>query len=268
MADWPMEGGGNWSEAAHGNPVAGSSYAKGAWVEVFAATLLPCSFISCIIGGSTGYNLNFLIDIAVGAAGSEVVVCENLHYGGPTWTGVSYWSQFSLPLNIPKGSRISVRCSSTTNAAQAAVHLMLFSNTFLFQRGVNKIISLGEGADAMGTTIDPGATANTYGSWVELSSGEDYTIKGISLGIVYDKNISRNSMLKFYQVGIGSSGSEQSVFESTGLYYGNSSAASPIVSLGFMPIIIPKGTRVAVRGKCTITDATDRKTDVIIHAMI
>lgn len=72
-----------------------------------------------ITTGSVGGGLSWLIDIAVGASGSEQVIIPNLYQFGLTPAGGVFLIPFNtyLPIQLPAGTRISARaqCTATTS---------------------------------------------------------------------------------------------------------------------------------------------------------
>lgn len=95
---------------------------KGAYAQITASTTADLAGFALFIdaqgttSGTTG-SVTWLIDIAVGASGSEVVVLPNLFVMGASGAGFStiYAPEVPyLPLQIPAASRISVRAACTT----------------------------------------------------------------------------------------------------------------------------------------------------------
>ena len=114
--------------------------------------------------------------------------------------------------------------------------------------------------------VNPGGTANTYGSWVEFSSALPQNIKAFmfTIGMRGDHLLTTNTHWTF-QVGVGASGSEQVIIDEWHTGGENENDAlypkvSPLFNMN-----IPSGERLAVRCKCTVT-TTDRYKDVAIYA--
>ena len=102
----------------------GSTNTKGAYATIGTTVADLAGFMIVVdtqnaIGSSNaiGYT-QWLIDIAVGATGSEVVILPNLYQAGYTLT-LNYAAIFVpvtmyFPIQIPVGSRIAARAQSTT----------------------------------------------------------------------------------------------------------------------------------------------------------
>lgn len=98
----------------------GATHTKGSWVELTSAVPERLSGLQVCLdynGTTAGANASALVDIAVGAAGSETVVVSNLfyvsttselldHFGG----GLAY-----IPVEIPAGERLAARHQASSN---------------------------------------------------------------------------------------------------------------------------------------------------------
>ena len=87
---------------------------KGAYVEVASSTIMPINYVIIFAGNranAADNNLLFSLDLAVGPAGSEVNIVEEISYFK---TSNDYMTPFAhaFPLTIPAGARISARAQS------------------------------------------------------------------------------------------------------------------------------------------------------------
>lgn len=99
----------------------GSANTKGAYSQLVASTTYPISFLSFSLGNgsNTGRtSAGFLIDVAVGGAGSEQIVIPNIYAwaDGPRNQMLPHTTPL-YPVAIPAGSRIAVRAQTTTTDA-------------------------------------------------------------------------------------------------------------------------------------------------------
>lgn len=88
-----------------------SLHTKGSYTELLAATTKRSTCLMILIRSSTAAS-DFLIDVATGAAGSEVVLIPDLLYAS-SLTDMNY----TFPLRISAGTRISARCQADVSAA-------------------------------------------------------------------------------------------------------------------------------------------------------
>lgn len=96
---------------------------KTSYVQVTSSTTADLAgiqmFPDCQFSTGTGVNVNFMMDVAVGAAGSEVIVLPNYTFTGfySTTSGLSIGASPYFPMQIPAGSRIAVRAQCNQTAA-------------------------------------------------------------------------------------------------------------------------------------------------------
>jgi len=249
-----------------GQTVHGSASAntKGAWTELVTSTSQDADELWVGLASSSS-SFGWLVDIGVGAAGSEVTIAPDILVAQ---TGrLMKW--FRIPLAVPAGSRIAARGQSTTGSInfQAIVHPVR-SGLFAPPPG-GKIRALcSNTADSGGLQIDPGAVANTYGSWAEVSSSLPADVAAIWLDLGNIQNTALTAQAPNFRldIGIGGAGSEVTIFGP--IRFGSDAAAQfgPLPSV-WWPLSIPAGTRVAARARAALTDATDRKFDLTVHAL-
>lgn len=95
----------------------GSINTKGSYAQLTAS----CNEIRwAVLQLRPNSNNYYLIDIAVGGAGSEQVIVPNLHVRGAS--GRSF--PIGFPLSVPAGSRISARCQCNTASQSVQVALL------------------------------------------------------------------------------------------------------------------------------------------------
>jgi hypothetical protein len=94
--------------------VPGAVNTKGAWTQIVAATTNQMTAANVMIGTYSPANAHLpgLVDIGVGASGSEQVIVGNVPVISPSHTGASTSSfavSYLLPLTAPAGSRLAMR---------------------------------------------------------------------------------------------------------------------------------------------------------------
>lgn len=232
----------------------GSNNVKGSWVQLTASSptdtvmvLVSIQYDSTLDAGffSTGVP----VDIAVGGAGSEVIVINNiLMY-------VNYYNPQCiyalLPLNIPAGSRISARAADSYGGTfTSRVQLTLFDGSFEIGDGISGYDSVGfVSGSSIGTQVfDPGSN-NTKGSWTQLVASTTRDYVGFMPITSFKLGGSRTYMI---DIAIGSGGNEKVILPNL-LMSGDSGA----ICNAFFPIAIPAGTRISARKQSDITTADE-----------
>ena len=92
-----------------------SSDTKGSYVELIDPTLGDIAGFNVHVTNNNNFSLSdytWLIDIAIGAAGSEKIIVENIFVVGNTWSDtISPQTIGPFWVPIPIGSRVSVRAA-------------------------------------------------------------------------------------------------------------------------------------------------------------
>ena len=93
---------------------------KGSWAQLTASTTAPHRWgIFCVRASG---NSQYLFDIGIGGSGSEQVLVPNLNCrDSSTGPPVIY----SMPMRIPKGTRVACRAASATGSLGASVVLVM-----------------------------------------------------------------------------------------------------------------------------------------------
>jgi hypothetical protein len=276
MGDWPLLGGQIWEQGIAqsylgdvlGSP--SSANTKYSWVELIASTSFPASGLIVTIGYRN--VANFLIDVGIGAAGSEITIINDLLASIMTGTGLAKASSMFFPISIPAGTRIAARCqSSSTSNKNCGVAVQIVGGGFVHPSPFSRVITYGaDTGTSRGVNVDPGSSADTKGAWVEISAATSDILKALLVRFG-DGGSTRGSLKQgLLDVGIGAAGSEIVAIPNIHFlhsYYSSSAYGfSPDCSVLF-PVSIPSGYRLAVRAQSQETNATYRKFDVALYGL-
>jgi len=157
---------------------AGTANTKGSWTQVVASSSIDCSFIMVMVSAMPSVAQANVIDIGVGASGSEIAVIQNIQaVGAPTTSFAGFVTSLIFPCQIAAGTRIAARAQSSTASSVLDVSVILFDGAYTQGEGASGVIDTYGfvSSTTLGTAIDPGATANTKGidycrsSWIHVS---------------------------------------------------------------------------------------------------
>lgn len=101
----------------------GSANTKGSYTQLLASTAKRSTKMLVILGRVSSSNNGYLVDIATGGAGAEVVQVPNLPF---EWGDAKTLVGYLIDIVIPAGSRIAARCQSATGSATIDVEVILF----------------------------------------------------------------------------------------------------------------------------------------------
>lgn len=245
-----------------------STHTKGSYTQAIASTSIAAdALLLTVTGMNDGADRRYLFDVATGGAGSEVVLLPNLFAACVTY-GAPLVHQMLIPVSVAAGTRIALRCQSNVGSGSifVAVHVLNGEAATLYKLGSAVAATYGaDTANSRGTTIDPGGSANTKGSYSQITAATSSTnnAKWMIVHLAQVGNVSPSTANYQIDIATGGAGSEA-------VAWPDLPGAARISVPGFwpqtyiLPVDIPTGTRIAVRAQCDITDATDRVFDVAL----
>jgi len=263
MGDWPGSiMGGNKIEISYNSWQSGAANVKGAWGSIISATPYDgvlCGTISPFTVGS------YLADIGVGSSGAEVTVLGNLLYSNAHENSQN--NMFMSPLLIKRGSRVAVRIQSTSGSAWTDISLTVLPCGFMSDMQLCTTLGANT-ADSGGTSIDPGPSAGTKGSWVQFSASLPHDVRAIMLAFGNQTNNDRRYSYWKIDVGITSTPDSNIILSDfVARTYSFDDTIYPFFSPP-LPVSIARGSQLHVRASCDITDPADRLLDVALYAFV
>lgn len=225
------------------------AYSNGAPVAPFDADGLVVMLTANVTG-------TFLMDIAIGGAGSEVVVCPNVF-----WSGIKGQTKYiHLPIQIPAGATVSICGQSATGGQQWYAWFVFLRRGLWGVPSGGQIISVGEvTASSRGTQVDPGASAGTYGAWAQLTASTSADITALYPNMGHALAVSSQAAQGYFDIGVGAAASEIPIIEN--FPYGQD-GANNVGSGGpgfWLPVNIPAGSRIAVRARINVNTNPGRQ---------
>lgn len=269
MTNWQLpqnnmyeSAGANTADSGGVELVSGAANTKGSWTEIISATTMDWEQFIVLQEGNPIIGESGLLDIAVGAAASEVAVISNLYMGLVKVPG----HMFSVPIAVKSGSRVSARFQAEGSGKKTDIFLMgLHGGAVPFLNSYFAADSMGENtSNSQGTQVDAGAVANTKGAWAQIvaSTSNPYSALSIGLGTASNSALVNGDYL--LDIGIGGAGSEVVLTENL-YFHSNSSTDTVGFEQCLIPCQIPSAARIAARLQSTVTDVTDRIMDLVLH---
>lgn len=180
---------------------------KGAYATLFAATTSEATGIvlAPVNNAVSAAVRNMLIDIAIGAAGSEVVIASNIMLNQTSQWGFSNPYLF-FPIWIPKGVRVSARCQCSFASRTVALAAWLVGgggDGFAWSafQGVETIGA--DPATSKGFEHALGAT-NTFSAWTNIGSVSSRLFKAIQPVAQQGSDTTMTSQVCYLEVGVNS----------------------------------------------------------------
>lgn len=240
---------------------------KGSWVELDASTAFAVDGFFVYIGRNSGANFDVLVDIGIGVLDSEVVLVPDLLYSTGDTAGEAIF--IPIPMSIASGTRISARCQDrVASATTIDVAIILTTDSGLDITAFTGCDAMGQATgDSGGTQIDPGTSANTKTAYVELVASTSNTYKAfiIIMGQIQNQATATGHWL--FDVAIGADTAEVDFLSNLNFSNGNGPDSFQPKVFGPMACDIPSGSRLTVRGQSSITNANDRRFDVVLYGL-
>jgi hypothetical protein len=192
----------SWNTGSVTLTASATPHTKGSWSQIIAST---SNVTTLIRFGVSGVNVSAadsatLLDIGVGAAGSETVIVPNLAIGG------SAGAFYSIPVEIPSGSRIAARIQGVRASQTATISVREF---FAFNAG--DTASIGTTVDVLGvdTATSTGtAMGGASGTWVEIEDSTTKNYIGFAIAPSTSDTDTASQGDTTYEIGVGAAGSE------------------------------------------------------------
>jgi hypothetical protein len=281
MADWPatVEQSryttvGAVTGTTTGTVVAAAASANadtGAFVTIVASTSKDCNgFFLCVHAGVASTLTDSLVSIAIGAAGAEKKIIDNLLVMRSLDTDGSHGGPYHyFPIPIPAGTRISAKARSSTANSDVIVVMHLVESGFLEGVVLGRMTTYGVNTvDSGGTPCDPGGTAHTR-TWTQITSSTTAPAHLLYIAIGFLVNQTATVCNWLLTVAKGASGAEaNNILIENLLIAMRSGNDVPVPTfIGPFPCEISSGERLAIGLQCSITDAADRLIDVALYTL-
>jgi hypothetical protein len=242
---------------------AGNSNSMGAWTQIVAATPHAASgFWVCVVNK---VNLgDYLFNIGIGAAGSEVVIVPYILVSRLAPETVWIYVPIAIPANTRMVAQAQTVLSSGTNSVGVGIYLI--GQGFIPSCGMGRVMALGVNtAASTGTALaDPGAVAHTKGAWQAIATTVNpvrwlYAIPGM-------RNTTHGSGTKFLlDIAVGAAGSEVVILPN--LFFSSQNSVFVPNILGPFPVSVAPGISISARFQTSSTAAADRGTDLILYGV-
>lgn len=258
MSNWPLWSGGNGGYQTCGVDPAtttltqvtadAAANTKGAYAQLTAATVQDASGFLLHTGLPSAGGATYLLDLAIGGAGSEQVILSNFLLADQKGTqNNSGATGVFIPLKIPAGVRVAARLQCSTGGASLRVGLTLFDGGFLLPEGFQRCTTYGANtATSSGTATN--ADQNAMGAWGELTASTTNPIRLLYVApIVALADTALTSTTVLFNIGVGAAASEVEVVSDIPILGSVFEDAAHPRFIGPFPVNIPAGSRLAIQ---------------------
>lgn len=265
MTNWAMLGGGisKVTKIYEGGMASTTANTKGSWVDLSASGEDYNIFGLTLMTYSMSYEgEEYLVDVGLGS--TPDIIINNLSISRKAIrVGIGY----NLPIYIPKNTEIQARQQSTYAGTQ-----QLSTCAYAWQgarwgspKAFTKVLTYGANtSDSGGTLVDPGGTANTFGSYVQFASGGlPHAIQGFMLTFGSRDDWARASTHWYVDVA-KNYGSEETLIDQWIVGACDEFDAPVTAQSPFFPIRVEEGEDFSIRTKCSLA-TSDRYIDIVLY---
>jgi hypothetical protein len=231
----------------------GSTHTKGSYTELIASSSRDAYGITVLIWGAqtaASTNNRGLLDIAIGAASSEVDIVPNLLYGGTSvWSGTTASPAiYYFPIHIRSGTRISARCQNVT-ASRTCTCIVWLHHTPVGPDGwVGSRVQAYGASTSTSTGVSHSPGNGSYATATEITASCARPIRAMQLGLDMGTDTTGSTARGLARIGIGSTphyvAEHLPTRENTTLETNACDLANLI--LATMRFSIPTGTRLVI----------------------
>lgn len=239
----------------------GTAHTKGAWTQIFSSTLQHSQLIALMWDdiGIAATNTATLLDVGIGAAGSEVVVISNINLGS-----LGHGSQNLVPLLIPQGSAVSLRCQSVI-VSEAVVGRATLVPKAVEADVAEMCDTYGDlTASSSGTLLPTPSVINTKTGWQQITASTTRDARWLTWSLGSNQT-AVNAAQGSFDIGYGAAASEQVLVGDIRWQVNLNEMLRP--ANFFVPCSLPFGTRLAVRFQSGTTSAASVP-NIVLHTLI
>ncbi len=246
----------------------GTANTKGVYAQILAST--PHDSSALIISmDKTTLSTEYAFDLAIGGSGSEQVILSNMLVQS---LDAPPYDTIYLPMTIPVSTRLSMRAQCTTASLDVQFILIGLDGGQTSPMSPALYDTYGfVAASTHGTSVDPGATANTKGAWAQIAASTAADLCGLMIavdGAGISSATANATVEMLLDIGVGAAGSEQVIVSNLQLMQqqlsGGANSAWPSFS-PLIPVQVPAGSRLAARCQSTSNTATQRTIGVVLY---
>jgi hypothetical protein len=236
-----------------------TTHTKGAWAQMIAATTFEASWLQVHLG-QTGVavaasNSQTLLDVGVGASGSEQVVVPNIAIGGSL-----PFASWLFPLVVPSGSRIALRIQSAVASKNVTAGVMVMGGGMGLESGSRATTYGAATATSIGTVLAAPTVVNTAeGAWTVISASTTNPMRWLVVGISAPNTATASIGNALVDVGVGASLAESTVISDIAVAITGNEDVNHHRPLTF-PVSIPAGSRLVARYRGTSTSTASSPT--------
>jgi hypothetical protein len=230
------------------------------WTELIATTAHETTWVVVSLMDVGTAATGYMVDIGIGASTAEQALIPNL-YTRSTTVAQTIPFVYSLPIAVPKGSRLSARCQSATSAATVKVGIQCISSPITGQHGLRRVEGFGQNLTVTQMTLlnDSGATPHTDSTWTEITAATTFAWSWLCLAAYNGSDTATAAILsQLLDIAVGAGGAEVAIVNDLS-FVASTGTDTAVPGTYCLPCAIASGSRVAVRQRESTGTTGDRR---------
>jgi hypothetical protein len=245
-----------------------STNTKGTWVDLGAATTFAYEAVTLDLGVNSA-AADYMVDIGISDGSNRFVLIADIHFAAAK-TASEHGCQIYIPVHVPAGAQVSARLASSTGSATAAVIVHGHETGLAGTPGFSRCVALFTPATSRGIAIDPGGTANTKGTYAQITASCPNDI-GAMFGLIgYNGDVARTAeAAALIDIALGAAASEQVLYPNAVVKW--SATRDGPTNCPRIPLFacnVSATTRIAARAQCSDNVAGDRTVDLALYGLV
>jgi hypothetical protein len=245
-----------------------SANTKGSWTALGSATSFAYEGFTVYLSRSSGAG-DYLVDIGVDdGAGNNFALLPDLHAAFAK-IGAETNLAINVPIHVAAGALLEARSQSLAGLQAIDVLIVGHSANPGGFPGYSRAITLFTPASSRGINVDPGGTANTKGTWTQLTASSSNEVAAIFGVVGFNSDTARAANAgMLLDVGVGGGGSEFVCCPNLAFAWGTVWDGPNDVFFQPLPVMCPAGTRFAARAQCSVNTDSDRDIDLALYGLV
>lgn len=226
----------------------------GAIVQLHAATPFDADGLIIQLGRTSAANSQ-LVDLLIGANPNEHPILPDMLYNAGV--GPRDYQSVYVPRHVSEGSRLSAR--NRANIASSVIRIgVVLCRAGLGLPSFGNAIAIGSTpSTSLGTVVDPGATINTKGAWVALTTSMPLTMRWLLLMLAREDATMTSQE---WRLDIGRGASPNQYVICPDLLITTASSSDDIGPKWWsIPLYCPEGDSLWVRCQSSLATAAERE---------
>jgi hypothetical protein len=223
--------------------------AVGSWIQLFTATSFPVDILRLFLGqtglATSASNTQTLVDIGIGASGSEVAIVNSVTIGGNL-----PFASLQIPIAIEANTRISVRTRSAVASKACTMGMFIYGGGTGLESGYKATTYGAVTASSRGTVLTAPTATNTEAAWTQITASTTAFMRWLVVGLGMPNTTLVTASDGLLDIGVGAAGSEVAAI--TDIPY--RTTATEDINTAYpltFPVTIPSGSRLVARYRGT-----------------